>query len=302
MCDLLRLRTDERNDRCAKKQSKAAAPLSRCIPPFNPEVAKARHANDPAPNCAYDGADQRSVSHIPSAHIALRNGSQYLDCVRCPFRVLFGHTRQPRIPAERRHEPSALCCIHGAPELQLLFGGEPVPQLLFLGSHNLMIAVLLEFLRIDRTSLFQRRGRAPYKSTVKWRFRAISVTMRCCNTNIWRHCGSLATRLLRGVVSSDLPALGGVRVAGESVTKSPRESLLFRIMAMVKAKIKGNRLEAARSATCVVRGGKPKCLQSTRQQYCCWCAEKWLLPYSSDYCLRAALPASSAGCQRASRN
>ena len=232
MCDLLRLRTDERNDRCAKKQSKAAAPLSRCIPPFNPEVAKARHANDPAPNCAYDGADQRSVSHIPSAHIALRNGSQYLDCVRCPFRVLFGHTRQPRIPAERRHEPSALCCIHGAPELQLLFGGEPVPQLLFLGSHNLMIAVLLEFLRIDRTSLFQRRGRAPYKSTVKWRFRAISVTMRCCNTNIWRHCGSLATRLLRGVVSSDFPALGGVRVAGESGTKSPRESRRLKIMAI----------------------------------------------------------------------
>ena len=47
--------------------------------------------------------------------------------------------------------------------------------------------------------------------------------MRCCNTNVWRHCDSLGTRLLRGVVSSDVavvssdfPALGGVRVAGES--------------------------------------------------------------------------------------
>ena len=69
---------------------------------------------------------------------------------------------------------------------------------------------------VDRNSLFQRRGRVPDKSTVKRRFRAISVTMRCCNTNVWRHCDSLATRLLRGVVSSDFPALGGVRVAGES--------------------------------------------------------------------------------------
>ena len=36
------------------------------------------------------------------------------------------------------------------------------------------------------------RGRAPDKSTVKRRFRA-SVTMRCCNTNVRRHCGTLAT-------------------------------------------------------------------------------------------------------------
>ena len=76
---------------------------------------------------------------------------------------------------------------------------------------------------VDRNSLFECRGRVPDKSTVKRRFRAISVTMRCCNTNVWRHCDSLATRLLRGVVSSDVavvssdfPALGGVRVAGES--------------------------------------------------------------------------------------
>jgi len=69
---------------------------------------------------------------------------------------------------------------------------------------------------IDRNSLFQRRGRAPDKSTVKRRFCAIIVTMRCCNTNVWRHCGSLATHLLREVVSCDFPALGGVRVAGES--------------------------------------------------------------------------------------
>ena len=74
----------------------------------------------------------------------------------------------------------------------------------------------LKSLSVDRNSLFQRCGRAPDKSTVKRRFRAISVTMRCCNTNVWRHCDSLATRLLRGVVSSDFPALGGVRVAGES--------------------------------------------------------------------------------------
>ena len=46
---------------------------------------------------------------------------------------------------------------------------------------------------IDRTSLFQCYGQAPDKSTVKRRFRAISVTMRWCNTNAWRHCGSLAT-------------------------------------------------------------------------------------------------------------
>jgi len=46
---------------------------------------------------------------------------------------------------------------------------------------------------IVRTSLFQCRGRAPDKSTVKRRFRAISVTMRCCNTNEWRQCGALAT-------------------------------------------------------------------------------------------------------------
>ncbi len=69
---------------------------------------------------------------------------------------------------------------------------------------------------VDRNSLSQRRGRTPDKSTAKRRFHAISVTMRCCNTNVWRHCDSLATRLLRGVVSSDFPALGGVRVAGES--------------------------------------------------------------------------------------
>ena len=88
---------------------------------------------------------------------------------------------------------------------------------------------------VDRNSLFQRRGRVPDKSTVKPRFRAISVTMRCCNTNVWRHYDSLATRLLRGVVSSDFPALGGVRVAGESAAKSPRESGRFRIMAIAKS-------------------------------------------------------------------
>ena len=66
--------------------------------------------------------------------------------------------------------------------------------------------------RIDRNSLFKCRGRAPGKFTVKRRFRPISVTMRCCNTNVWRHCGTLATFALVAEWFPLVPLLSAVVV------------------------------------------------------------------------------------------
>ena len=88
-------------------------------------------------------------------------------------------------------------------------------------------------LRIDRNPLFKRRGRAPDKSTVKRRFRAITVTMRCCNTNVWRHCGTLATFALAAEWFPLVPLLSAVVVWRERAERFHATSTATFLVAFV---------------------------------------------------------------------